>query len=91
MRLTSDRPFLCKIQRPVASLSAGGQYVLHHTGFLVVCFFDQKRVVLNSFGKWLARLLRVAQRWNSHTENSTEQGYRATLDCAFNASVRRGG
>ena len=53
MRLTAERPFLREVERPVATLPPERRDMLNDTGLLIVCLFDQERIVLDAFRKRL--------------------------------------
>ena len=57
MCLTEHRPFLsktgCDLTRTVGEINCEIENVLNDAGFLVVRFFDEKRVVLDPFGQRL--------------------------------------
>src|SRR4029450_3532230 len=57
VRLTEDWPFLsktrCDLARAVGEIDRNIQYVLHHARLLIISFFDEERVVLDSFSERL--------------------------------------
>ena len=57
MRLTEDRPFLsktwCDLARAIGEIDRNIQYVLHYARLLIISFFDEERVVLDSFSERL--------------------------------------
>ena len=57
MCLTEHRPFLgktgCDLTRTVGEINCEIEYVLNNAWFLVVRFFNEKRIILDSFGERL--------------------------------------
>ena len=75
MGLAEDRPFLSEAGRNLVRVSGEKarqiKDVLHDAGLLIVGFFNEKRVVLNAFGKRL--LGHGRHRANCRHQKKTEQ------------------
>ena len=83
MDLTEDRPFLsetqCDLTRAVGKIDWHVQYVLHNARLLIVGFFDEERVVLDSFGERLG-----GDRRSYHHQKTSE----ANKDAQFRSSAK---
>src|SRR5947199_4776680 len=92
MRLAEDRPLLGKtrgdLTRAVGEIDRNIENVLHHARFLIVSFFNEKRVVLDSFGQWLGGDRSSDQRNGACHNQKTSDGNKDARSCTKRRELR---